>query len=271
MSGWAAAGAAAADLIGGWLNREEAEDERYAQREFAQQGIRWRVADAKAAGLHPLAAIGAAGASYSPVLSGIGDSVASAGQNLSRAFQATRTQDERTATQKQLDALMLKKAENDVIQGNHEIARMQLENDLLRNRVVREGLGTPAFPSAAGFGTVGETGSTLVNLKKSDQVMADPRAAGVEASLGAGKPGFIPMAIGGNMAGYTLDVPNSDLSEALEGMSHAGAILGPAIWASHLLGRGADKLLGAENLGPPRKGYRWKMTRNGWKEVPLGR
>ena len=36
------------------------------QKEFAQNGIRWKVADAKAAGLHPLAALGASTASYSP-------------------------------------------------------------------------------------------------------------------------------------------------------------------------------------------------------------
>lgn len=41
-----------------------------AQKEFAQKGIRWRVADAKAAGLHPLYALGAAGAQHSPFLGG---------------------------------------------------------------------------------------------------------------------------------------------------------------------------------------------------------
>ena len=36
------------------------------QREFAQSGIQWKVADAKKAGLHPLAALGAQTASASP-------------------------------------------------------------------------------------------------------------------------------------------------------------------------------------------------------------
>lgn len=36
------------------------------QREFAQHGVGWRVADAKAAGVHPLYAIGASGAAFSP-------------------------------------------------------------------------------------------------------------------------------------------------------------------------------------------------------------
>lgn len=36
------------------------------QREFAQNSIQWRVNDAKLAGLHPLAALGASGTSYTP-------------------------------------------------------------------------------------------------------------------------------------------------------------------------------------------------------------
>lgn len=37
------------------------------QKEFAQHGLRWRVDDAVAAGLHPLAALGASGSSFSNV------------------------------------------------------------------------------------------------------------------------------------------------------------------------------------------------------------
>lgn len=44
------------------------------QRQFAKMGIRWRVADAKAAGLHPLAALGSSGASGSPITVGMPDS-----------------------------------------------------------------------------------------------------------------------------------------------------------------------------------------------------
>lgn len=58
------------------------------QKEFATHGIRWRVEDAKAAGIHPLYAIGASGASASP-------SFQMPGQDLSRAIHATRTGSER--------------------------------------------------------------------------------------------------------------------------------------------------------------------------------
>lgn len=85
------------------------------QREFAQQGIRWRVADAEAAGLHPLAALGERGSSFSPVSvypgntssrSGAGNSyraLSNMGQNLTRAVMATATAEERLAKQAELE------------------------------------------------------------------------------------------------------------------------------------------------------------------------
>lgn len=57
-------GSAVADLFGGnsdtsWDNQKGAMFfQADLQREFAQHGIRWRVEDARAAGLHPLAALG---------------------------------------------------------------------------------------------------------------------------------------------------------------------------------------------------------------------
>lgn len=96
-------------------SREQFDRTEALQREFAQNGIRWRVEDAKAAGLHPLAAIGAAGASYSPVVTAgggqyqvdqgrpdrggdIGSSLANMGQGLGRAMLATQTPQERVET-----------------------------------------------------------------------------------------------------------------------------------------------------------------------------
>lgn len=78
------------------------------QRDFAQMGVRWRVDDAKAAGIHPLAALGAQTQSFSPVqlgdtgstnwssaLSGLG--LDKMGQNTDRAERATQTVAQRDA------------------------------------------------------------------------------------------------------------------------------------------------------------------------------
>lgn len=74
------------------------------QREFAQNSVRWRVEDAKKAGIAPLAALGMQGSSYSPVgmpeaSSPEGDLARSLGQNVSRAISATRTAEEREQAQ----------------------------------------------------------------------------------------------------------------------------------------------------------------------------
>jgi len=56
------------------------------QEKFAQEGIRWKVADAKKAGIHPLYALGAQTTSFQP--SSIGHQPNSISENLSRAGQS---------------------------------------------------------------------------------------------------------------------------------------------------------------------------------------
>lgn len=93
------------------------------QEDFAKQGVRWRVADAEAAGLHPLAALGVMPTGSSPVSvmgsGGAGYSggpsssrggnmyraLSAAGQNISRAMLAGQSADERALAQAQLDKL----------------------------------------------------------------------------------------------------------------------------------------------------------------------
>lgn len=63
------------------------------QREFAQNGIRWKVEDARAAGLHPLYALGGSGATYTPSSIPImpkddGSQFRNMGQDVSRAAMA---------------------------------------------------------------------------------------------------------------------------------------------------------------------------------------
>lgn len=123
---------AIAQTVGGLINRQEARQTRLSnekqgevarhlreqdiayQREFAQHGIRWRVEDAKAAGLHPLSALGAAGASYTPgpipIVSSVpdtslGDAIGRAGQDLGRAISASQNEQERRTRDLQIKLL----------------------------------------------------------------------------------------------------------------------------------------------------------------------
>lgn len=103
--------------------RDMANNEKL-QREFAQNGVRWKAADAEAAGIHPLAALGASTHSFSPMSVGgslgpdtsMGDAVAAMGQNVSRAISATSTREERAFnTQMQIETLKNAKLKNDLL------------------------------------------------------------------------------------------------------------------------------------------------------------
>lgn len=132
-----------------------AERDRELQELFARMGIRWRVEDAKAAGLHPLAALGAGGASYSPsslsLFTGAeggkyrarSEFASRMGQNISRAAMAMATPHERTANRLQEE-------------------RLGLENDLLRAQITKIHRDiTPGFPSDYGVSVEGQGDSRI--------------------------------------------------------------------------------------------------------------
>lgn len=120
------------------------------QKEFAHEGITWRVRDVMRAygesGIHPLALLGVQGPSYTPVSyqmdsnNDLGKGIAGAGQDLSRALAAASDREGRDAMARRFDALTTE--------------RMGLENELLRSRIASErarliqGVG-PAAPSGA--------------------------------------------------------------------------------------------------------------------------
>lgn len=117
-----------AAIAGGLLQRKAQDDQAYenrrsveaqnrhneaVQREFAQHGVRWRVEDAEAAGLHPLYALGAQGSSFTPnpitvnPIYGdpMGKAVSDAGQSFSRAVSAQETPQQRELALLQLERL----------------------------------------------------------------------------------------------------------------------------------------------------------------------
>lgn len=124
--------------------------DRALQREFAQMGIRWRVGDAKAAGIHPIYALGGSGASYSPspisldvpksgtgtgsaayaasappsVGNPLGNALAAGGQDISRALMAVNTQLQRdTAFENTMKDLAIRKGTLELDAMVSQIAR----------------------------------------------------------------------------------------------------------------------------------------------------
>lgn len=114
------------NLIGGLLGKKAEKKERQMQVAFAQNGIQWKVADAEKAGVHPLFALGAPTASYSPISTGaMGNAVANMGQDLGRAAASLKTPEQKvSAYDARLRALQLE--------------RGTLENTLLRNQIINE-------------------------------------------------------------------------------------------------------------------------------------
>lgn len=94
---------AGAKLAGGFIGEKSA-DQRAAQniaaqREFAQNAISWKVADARRAGISPLAALGASTTSFSNVVGGeakVGEAVGDMGQDISRAATAYSNREQKT-------------------------------------------------------------------------------------------------------------------------------------------------------------------------------
>lgn len=156
---------AGASLAGGLINRASARDANAQQnaialqnmemqQKFAQMGIRWRVKDAEAAGIHPLYALGAQTTSFSPVSVGttadtsLGSAVASMGQDISRAMNATRTGKER-------DAAVLKTAQD------LELTGKGLQNELLAAQIAKlKASINPPMPD--GMSTSGDTRSLQI-------------------------------------------------------------------------------------------------------------
>lgn len=131
MTAWLApAISAGASLLGGFLGRDSQENQRASnealQREFAQNSIQWRVADAKKAGIHPLYAMGAP--TMSPSVSVQNDplaaSIGSMGADINRAMTATNNPVEKmTVTQTALQDMQL--------------TNMALRNDLLASQIAK--------------------------------------------------------------------------------------------------------------------------------------
>lgn len=144
------------------------------QREFAQSGIQWRVADAEKAGVHPLFALGAQTHSYTPQQIGGGGynipDLGSMGQNIERALRASQSQGDRDVDPTRM-ASMNEQADS------LRLENMALQNDLLRTNIVRANaqLGPPMPTLSGGGGLAGQQpGLGIVENKPQEIITPNP-------------------------------------------------------------------------------------------------
>lgn len=190
------------------------------QREFAQHGIQWRVDDAKAAGIHPIAALGGSGASFSPSFSipgapamqapthqasmGPANAMASMGQDLSRAVIATANQTQRNdAFTTAMQAMQVEKA--------------GLEVELLKSQISRfRQTPTPGVPTNQRWlvdgqqATAAPNSTALIKEEPMKRTISDPKNPHME-------PGAIPdVGHARDAAGTYVPVPAEQMKERIE-------------------------------------------------------
>lgn len=251
---------AGASLLGGALGRRSqqnvADDNARLQREFAQHGIRWRVADALAAGVHPLYAMGANVPTYSPTSfysDPLGEGISAAGQDIGRAVEATRTKEERVSSH----ATRLQ---------NLQLERAGLENDLLRMQIASEQAKlyppNPPFPSAEGSGVSFPGQGQVLEVEPS-------REPGVHRDSRYSMGGVYPDVQFGFSGSGQSPYPPQGL---IEDQEVTNPLFLEWIWNNRIapywnvpLGKG--KPPSDELLPPDAYGWRWSPTAQEWHPV----
>lgn len=215
MGIWEAVGGAVQGLLGsafgnsGQRGADDQNDMNAAlQKEFAQNGIRWKVADAQAAGIHPLYALGANTVSFSPTQVMGNDprpDLGTMGQDIGRAIDSTRTAPERAETR--MEALRTENA--------------SLQNDLLRAQIAKL--------NATQVGPPSPTATSSVFPDSAWSSLVAPRVEVQPLELNATDPGN-PAKEAGVVADYTYSrgpsgsmsvVPSKDVKERIEDMNIA--------------------------------------------------
>lgn len=212
---------AGANIFGGLMGKKSADKARESterlahenmamQREFAQSGIQWRTADALKAGIHPIYALGSAGASFSPVSANFAadtsmpNALAAAGQDIGRAINSTRDAkgrvDAYTATAQKLS-----------------LEKAGLENELLRTEIASKvgrlnQQANPPMPSMSDRWLIpgqAQSGQKLIEAKPFEQTPSDPAVRHQE-------PGANPDTGHLRTSGGLFPVPGQKAKEAIE-------------------------------------------------------
>lgn len=148
---------AGSSLAGGFINattsKKIAREQMRLQKEFAQNGIQWKVEDAKKAGLHPLYAIGANTATYTPVSqdsSAMGNAVADAGAYLGKAVDQSIDRATRKALAQENLEFQRRMQFNQLELARENLRGKRLDNDYVEQQMMNslraQGSANPARP-----------------------------------------------------------------------------------------------------------------------------
>lgn len=235
---------AGANILGGILGRKSSSDnaakQAALQKEFAQKGIQWKVADAKAAGIHPLYALGANTISYSPQTVGdpLPSALANMGQDVSRAVNSTRSQTDRLgAVSKTMQDLSL--------------TRLGLENELLSAQIAKiRASQNPPMPMPGDRYLIDGQGETNTGVQDTP-LKRIPGVAGQPQS----EPGAIADVGYARTATGWAPVPSQDVKQRIE-----DNLIQEVLWA---IRNNIMPTIGVNRSPPPQsapEGYTWKFN-----------
>ena len=202
---------AGGSILGGTIsslfNRSSVKEQTAFQREAMQNGIQWRVADAKAAGLHPLFALGANLPTPAPMVLGdqLGPALAEAGQSIGNALSRQESQHDRamrmmdyevaTATRRKIDA------EASFAEAQAFASWRALEGQAQQSGLGVQGetnpMGQAPNPPGNGVGQIDLKPSEVISHKQdAPHVSAGMNPAYEERWLAEGFPIMLPVASG---------------------------------------------------------------------------
>lgn len=234
------------------------------QKEFAQKGIGWRVEDARAAGINPLAALGANVHSYQPnqlftppYKNRVGTALKNMGQDVDRAVHANATKQDRALSTQILieqlrgsklanDGQEIKNSQNSIPQG------IPKTNDPLVNAMNTQGQGN------AGNNTT--SGNAAVMVKPDEYTPM--KQLGVSGATSPMKKHYV------DEHGWVWNILNQDAAESVE--SDNATQFSMRMHQGHRWVSGADR-----NVVPKIKipnGYRLAYYRhlNQWRVIKAG-
>lgn len=178
------------------------------QKEFAQMGVQWKAADARAAGINPITALGASTSSFSnlvgPTVGQAGEGIQKAGQDIGRAIAAAGSADDRY--DEAVKKITLQKGE--------------LENQLLASQIAKTNAPAvgPSIPDVNQRWLVDgqiplPTPSPLIKDQPMKRTMSDPSNPVIEpgavADVGFSrtKDGYAPVPSSDVMGKMSNDMP----------------------------------------------------------------
>lgn len=261
--GFGALTSLAGGIMGTKSAKSQAQKNADYQREFAQHGIRWAVEDAKQAGIHPLAALGAQGKSFQPVYvdQKMDYGLSNMGQNVQRAASAFKSVDE-----KKLESLGVQMAEQELMKKKLEV--MGLRSDILRQNSL------PASPGADFYGRNVIPGQTNSNVIVDPVHMPASGYPGVKAGQVATEQPFT-LPDGSIIFGVTQEA-----SEPME--SSPPTMVDYSVWK---LSQGWGNIKGEyentpseqmikqrnylNSVDPPGRGYKWLLDAGRWKKIEV--